>query len=103
MQNQPTEEKIVGKAQAVLHPELDTVEKGVDRTIESTKGAGDDLTVESQEIIDQGFNRLRAVWERQRPKVEQYIASHPWIVIGSCLFIGYLIGGPKRSRRLQKR
>jgi ElaB/YqjD/DUF883 family membrane-anchored ribosome-binding protein len=96
-----TGEKIAGTAQQVAKQELDTVEEGVDNVIDTSKEAVHELRIEAEDIIDQAFNRFRMFWDQQRPKVESYVASHPWLVLGSFLLIGYFISGRQRGRRVE--
>ena len=97
---QMMKDKIVGTAQQLVNGELDTVEGGVDNAIDSTKDAVHELRNEADDIIDRAFGRFKELWQDQQPKVEKYIASHPWLVLGGFLLVGYLIAGAReRSSR----
>ncbi len=92
---QMMKDKIVGTAQQMVNEELDTVEGGVDNAIDSTKDAVHELRNEAEDIIDRAFGRFKELWDDQQPKVEKYIASHPWLVLGGFLLVGYLIAGAR--------
>jgi ElaB/YqjD/DUF883 family membrane-anchored ribosome-binding protein len=85
-------------AQQVVDQELDAAEGGVDNAIHSTKDAVHELRNEAEDIIDRAFGRFKELWQDQQPKVEKYIASHPWLALGGLLLVGYLIAGRQRNR-----
>jgi ElaB/YqjD/DUF883 family membrane-anchored ribosome-binding protein len=91
-------ETIGESAQQVVDQELDAVEGGVDNAIDSTKDAVHELRNEAEDIIDRAFGRFKELWQDQQPKVEKYIASHPWLALGAFLLVGYLIAGRQRNR-----
>ena len=88
-------DKIAGSAQQVVDQELDAVEGGVN-AIASTKDAVHELRNEAEDIIDRAFGRFKELWQDQQPKVEKYIASHPWLVLGGFLLVGYFIAGARQ-------
>ena len=92
---QMMKDKIVGTAQQLVNEELDTVGGGVDNAIDSTKDAVHELRNEAEDIIDRAFGRFKELWDSQQPKVEKFIASHPWLVLGGFLLVGYLIAGAR--------
>jgi uncharacterized protein YjbJ (UPF0337 family) len=89
-------DRIAGTAQQLVNGELDTVEGGVDNAIDSTKDAVHELRNEAEDIIDRAFGRFKELWQDQQPKVEKYIASHPWLVLGGFLLVGYFIAGARQ-------
>src|SRR4051794_4528416 len=89
------EDTLVGAAQGAVTHNLDAVEETVDTAIadavhEARSGA--------QQVVDQTLNRVRGKWEEQRPKIEDYMAAHPWMVLAGLLVVGYLLAGIQRSR-----
>ncbi len=91
-------DKIAGSAQQVMEKGLDEVEGGVDNAIGSTKDAVHELRNEAEDIVDRAFGRFKELWQDRQPKVEKYIASHPWLVLGGFLVVGYLIAGRLGNR-----
>jgi hypothetical protein len=89
-------DRIAGTAQQLVNGELDTVKGGVDNAIDSTKDAVHELRNEAEDIIDRAFGRFKELWQDQQPKVEKYIASHPWLVLGGFLLVGYFIAGARQ-------
>jgi hypothetical protein len=89
------EDSLVGAAQGAVTQNLDAVEETVDTAIAD---AVHEVRSGAQEVVDQTLNRVRGRWEEQRPKVEEYMASHPWMVLGGLLVVGYLLAGIQRSR-----
>ena len=90
-----TGDQIVGTAQAAVGEKLDTLESKVDDAIESTVH---ELRNETQKTADQVLTRWIDYCEKQIPKIEAYITSHPWQVLGGLVFLGYLFSGSKRTR-----
>lgn len=90
------DEDIVGTAQGLVAHNLEAVEAGVDTAIE---GVVHGVRSEAEEAVEFALNRVKGTWEHQRPKIEEYMASHPWIVLGSLLVIGYLLSGAQRHRQ----
>lgn len=95
MQDARTEDNVVGSAQDVVTQKLAAVEANVDTAIQDVVH---EMRSEAQDVVDQALNRLQATWERQRPKIEGYVAAHPWIVLGGLVLAGYLFAGRQRSR-----
>jgi hypothetical protein len=91
-------DKIGESAQQVVDQELDAVEGGVDNAIDSTKDVVHELRNGAEDIIDRAFGRFKELWENQQPKVEEFVASHPWLVLGGFLLVGYLIAGRQGNR-----
>ena len=94
-----TEDKLVGTAKDVMSHNLDTVEAGVDSAIDGTKEAVHELRNEAQQIVDQTLNRVKGVWEQQRPRIEGYMDSHPWLVLAGLVFLGFLFSRAQHARR----
>src|SRR5688572_16572427 len=101
-QHGQTEDKIVQSAQTVVSDNLNTIEAGVDTALDtamgSTKEAVYELRSTPQQVTDQAFNRLTESWENKRPRIEAYMTSHPWLVLGGLFVLGYLFSGSQRSR-----
>jgi ElaB/YqjD/DUF883 family membrane-anchored ribosome-binding protein len=93
-----TEDQLVGTAKDVMNQNLDRVESGVDTAIDSTKEAVHELRNEAEEVVDRTLNRVKGAWEGRRPSVEQYMDSHPWVVIGGLLLLAYLFSRAQRMR-----
>jgi len=91
------EDQLVGTAKDVMSQNLDKVEAGVDTAIDSTKQAVHALRSEAQEVVDRTLNRVKGAWEGRRPSVEQYMDSHPWVVIGGLLIVAYLFSRAQSS------
>lgn len=85
---------ISGAAQAVVEHNVATLEAGVDTAMQHTKEAIRQLGDKAEEAVDHAFNHL----EQQRPKIEQYIAAHPWLILGGLVVAGYLISGIQRVK-----
>ncbi len=95
MERQPKMEgNIVGAAQGVVTQNLDSVEAKVDTAI---RDAVHEVRSEAEEVVDQTLNRFKGTWEQQRPKIEEFMASHPWMVLGGLLLLGYFFAGTKRA------
>lgn len=89
------EENIVGTAQGLVAHNLEAVEAGVDTIIEEVVH---EVRSQAQEAVAYALNRVKGTWDQQRPTIEEYMASHPWIVLGSLLLIGYFFSGTQRFR-----
>src|SRR5689334_5512058 len=100
MDNDRTSEKVAEAAKTVADESLNTVETAVNTAIDSTKGAVHELRSDAVEAVNQTvgrtIGRVKDSLDQRRPQFEQYIASHPWIVLGGLLIVGYLLTG-KRS------
>ena len=101
-QHGQTEDTIVQSAQTVVSDNFNTIEAGVDRALDTamdgTKDAVHELRSSAQQVTDQAFNRVRESWENTRPRIEAYMASHQWLVLGGLFLLGYLFAGSQRSR-----
>jgi hypothetical protein len=97
MENQSkTQGNIVGTAQEVVTQNLDSVEAKVDTVI---KDAIHEVRSEAEEVVDHTLNRFKGTWEQQRPRIEDFMASHPWMVLGGLLLLGYFFAGTQRARQ----
>jgi len=96
-----TEDKLVGTAKDVMSHNLDTVEAGVDSAIDGTKEAVHEFRNEAQHVVDQTLNRVKGVWEQQRPRIEGYMDSHPWIVLAGLVFLGFLFSRAQHAKSRQ--
>ena len=93
------EDQLVGTAKDVMNQNLDRVETGVDTAIDSTKQAVHELRNEAQDVVDRTLNRVKGAWEERRPRVEEYMDSHPWVVIAGLLLVAYLFSRTQQSGR----
>jgi ElaB/YqjD/DUF883 family membrane-anchored ribosome-binding protein len=94
------EDEIVGATQEAVGENLDSVEAGVAQAIDETKEVVQEVRHGAQKVVDHALRRVKGAWEQRRPKVEEYVTSHPWVVLGSILLFAYLIvGGTQRSRQ----
>ena len=100
-----TEDEIGGSAQSAIGQTLDILESEVGDAIESAKHY---LRNETQKIPNQVLIRLMEYCEKQIPKqmfkVDAYISSHPWQMLGGLVILGYLFSsspsGPRSRERL---
>jgi hypothetical protein len=90
------EGNIAGAAQDVLTQNLNSVEAKVDTVL---KDAIHEVRSEAEDVVDQTLNRFKGTWEQQRPKIEDFMASHPWMVLGGLLLLGYFFAGTQRARQ----
>lgn len=101
MERQRKEDKIGGISKGIGSQYFDPVEAGVDTAIDSTEDVVHELRGNAEKIVDHTMNRildrLMSSWERQRPRIEEYMASHPWMVLGGLLLLGYLFAGSQRK------
>ncbi len=102
MENNRDQDKLAGAAKTVVNQSFDSAEAAVDTAIESTIGSTKDivheLRNEAAEAVDQTVGRVRESLDRQRPELERYITSHPWMTLAGLLILGYLFAGIQRSR-----
>lgn len=80
------ENRIAGSVHAVVGETLDTLESELDTATESTVH---ELRSQTQKIADLALNRLAQYVDEKIPKLEAYMASHPWVVLGGLLLVGY--------------
>lgn len=103
MDNDRTADKLAGAAKTAADEGLNTVEAAVNTAIDSTKDAVHELRSEAAEAVTQTvgrtIGRVKDSLDQRRPQFEQYIASHPWIMLGGLLIIGYLLTGKQSSTR----
>ena len=103
MERQRREDKIGGLSKGVGSQYFDPVEAGVDTPIGSTEDVVHELRSNAEKIVDHTMNRvldrLMSSWELQRPRIEEYMASHPWMVLSGLLLLGYLFAGSQRRRQ----
>ncbi|MCS6302667.1 MAG: hypothetical protein H8K07_03235 [Nitrospira sp.] len=94
-----TSNKFAGAAQTVADESLNTVETAMNTAIDSTKDAVHELRSEAVEAVnqtvDRTIGRVKDSLDQRRPQFEQYIASHPWIMLGGLLMLGYLLTGKR--------
>lgn len=99
MANDGTSDKLAGASKTMTNESLNTVEAAVNSAIDSTKEIVHELRNDAMEAVnrtvDQTVGRVKETLEQQRPRLEQYIASHPWIMLGGLLILGYLITGKR--------
>jgi hypothetical protein len=87
---------IAGSAHAVVGKTLDALESELDTATESTIH---ELRSQTQEMADQALNRLTQYVEERISQIEPYMASHPWVVLGGLLLLGYLFSQDSRPER----
>lgn len=101
MENDRTSDKLAGAAKTVADEGLHTVEAAVNSAIDSTKDAVHELRSDAVEAVnqtvDQTVGRVKETLEQQRPRFEQYIASHPWIMLGGLVILWYLLTGRRET------
>ncbi|MDF2459254.1 MAG: hypothetical protein K0S79_1670 [Nitrospira sp.] len=85
-------------ARGVVSENLDSVESGVDVAIDSAKDAVHEFRDKAEEVADAVLGRVNKSWERQRPRIEAYMTSHPWIVFGGLILLAYLFSAKERTR-----
>lgn len=102
MDNDKNSAKLAGAAKTVADEGLNTVEAAVSTAIDSTKEAVHELRNDAMEAVNrtvgQTVDRVKETFDQQRPRVEQYIASHPWIMLGGLLVLAYLFTGRRHSQ-----
>ncbi len=95
MEADQTREGTPTKAEGVVTDKLADVEAKVDTAIQDVIH---EARNEAQEVVDHTMNRVKGAWEAQRPKIEQFMAAHPWAVLGALLLLGYLLSSNRRSQ-----
>ena len=91
------------QARGVVSQNLDAVESGMDVAIDGAKDVIHEFRGKTQEVADELLDRVNQAWERQRPRVEAYMNSHPWIVFGGLILLAYIFSGPERRREVSSR
>lgn len=81
---------------AAVGQQLDTLETKVDTALENTVH---EVRQQTQKVGDHVLNRWKQYWGEQSPKIEAYIASHPWQVLGGLVILGWLFSSTKRTRQ----
>ena len=97
-QQERTQEWRGRDARGVVSQNLDSVESGVDEAIDSAKEAVHEFRGKAEEVADAVLDRVNRSWERQRPRFEAYMTSHPWIVFGGLILLAYLFSAKERTR-----
>jgi ElaB/YqjD/DUF883 family membrane-anchored ribosome-binding protein len=101
MNNEHTSENLTGAAKEVADDGLHTVKDAVNTAIESTHDIVQELqsgTMKAvNETVGRTIDRVTETLDEQRPRFEQYIASHPWIMLGGLVIIWYLLTGKRQS------
>ena len=88
------EDQYGSSVHGVVDQQLDTLETNVDTALENTVH---ELRHQTQKVGDQILNRWKQYWDEQSPKIEAYIASHPWQVLGGLVILGYLFSSTQRT------
>lgn len=81
-------------AEGIVTQKLADVEAKVDTAI---KDVIHEARNEAQGVVDQTMDRVKGAWDEQRPKIEQFMTAHPWVVLGGLVLLGYLFSGNRRS------
>lgn len=101
MDNDRTSDKLAGAAKTVADEGMNTVETAVNPAIDSTKDAVHELRNDAMEAVnqtvDQTVGSVKETLEQQRPRFEQYIAAHPWIMLGGLVILWYLLSGRRET------
>lgn len=101
MDNDRTSDKLAGAAKTVADEGMNTVETAVNTAIDSTKDAVHELRNDAMEAVnqtvDQTVGSVKETLEQQRPRFEQYIAAHPWIMLGGLVILWYLLSGRRET------
>jgi hypothetical protein len=97
-QQERTQEWRGRDARGVVSQNLDSVESGVDEAIDSAKETVHEFRGKAEEVADAVLDRVNRSWERQRPRIEGYMTSHPWIVFGGLILLAYLFSAKERTR-----
>jgi ElaB/YqjD/DUF883 family membrane-anchored ribosome-binding protein len=102
MDNDRNSNKLAAAAKTVANEGLNTVEAAVGTAIDSTKESVHELRNDAMEAVNktvgQTVDRVKETFDQQRPRVEQYIASHPWLMLGGLLALAYLFTGRRHAQ-----
>jgi hypothetical protein len=90
----------VRNARGVISQNLDTVESGVDLAIEAAKEAVHELRGKAEDVTDETVGRVQKLWDRERPRIERYMDTHPWVVIGALVLLAYLFSGERKGESI---
>ena len=93
MESEKPSDKLAGAAKTVVEESLSSVSDTVNTAIESTTDTVHELRDDAMRTIHQTVGRVKASLDQQRPRVERYISSHPWIVLGGLVILWYLLSG----------
>jgi hypothetical protein len=85
-------------ARGVVSQNLDSVESGGDVAIDNALDGVHDCRDKAEEVADAVLERGHRSWERQRPRIEAYMTSHPWIVFGGLILLAYMFSAKERTR-----
>jgi ElaB/YqjD/DUF883 family membrane-anchored ribosome-binding protein len=100
MDNDRTTDKLAEASKTVSNETLNTVEAAVSSAIDSTKDVVHELRNDAMEAVnqtvDQTVGSVKETVEQQRPRFEQYIEEHPWIMLGG-LVIGWYFQARRRE------
>lgn len=94
---QAKDEMIEG-VRGLIDQNLNKVEAQVDSTVDTAKGSVHEMRNEAEKAADRALNRFKGTWERTQQKLEEQMALHPWVLLGSLLFVGYLLSYSRRSQ-----
>jgi hypothetical protein len=91
----------VSAAQSVISQNLDTVESGVDISIETAKEAVHELREKAQNVAGETVRSAQRTLDTKRPMIERYMESHPWIVFAALLLLAYLFSSERKDESLE--
>lgn len=94
METNQAKEGMTDTAEGIVTQKLTEVETKVDTAI---KDVIHEARNEAQGVVDQTMERVKGAWDEQRPKIEQFMAAHPWVVLGGLVLLGYLFSSNRRS------
>ena len=98
-QHSHKEERIEDAAKGVFSKNLDAVEGSVDTVIDKAKTQFHELRHEAQEVSEQALGRLERSWEDTLTQIEEYLASHPWLIFGAFCAIAFMFSRRDRQKR----
>ena len=81
---------------AVVRQNLDAIESGIDAVIDGVKQVVHDFREQAQEVMDAILDRMYQSWKEQRPRIDAYMAAHPWVVFGGMVLLAYVFSGNRR-------
>lgn len=90
--------KRIAAAQLAMVEKLETMEKQVRDTVTGAQSAIDDVVTNVKGTISDTADSVKRTFD-----VPYQTRQHPWLVVGSSVVIGYLLGGRGGATRGRKR
>lgn len=91
----------VRDAGGVISQNLDTVETGVDLAIDTAKEAVHELRDKAQDVAGETLKSIQRTWDKKRPRIERYMDTHPWFVLGALLLLAYFFSGERTGESIR--